>query len=193
MRKEFPDDWSKLHYTQVKANIEYLLKNYKKYGVGCWVATSSNRKVGVWVGGNVKIVFDTKLDSYTINGRLVTSLTGTLYEPLDELFKASKSYYESGKTRRAQETRSRQNIQAWWNERGTLVKLIGGCCVALSVAMYLGAAIDSRDNKINEMVNERKKEYPGYLEGERALKLYEDSLKENISVWPWRNRHEKGN
>ena len=217
--KEFPSDWSKLHHTQVKANIEYLLKNYKKYGVtmsdyddgrirvvGNDVkydgVVSNNCKVRVQIGDDIIIGWNTKLDCYTINGRLVTSLTGTLYEPIDELFKACVVSYKTvnslkkqTKTHRPKKKASefRRNMSEWWNYNKPYVLVFGGLAVFLACAVMYERIDCNYKTTVQEKVKEKlQKEYPGYSEYEARKQQITDSIEDCTNKFSaWRNR-EKG-
>ena len=189
--KKFPSDWSKLHHTQVKANIEYLLNNYKRHGV----AMSGCDDNTVRIGDDIKIVFNTDLDCYTINGRLVTDLTKTLYGPLDELFKVCKAYHESIKTHRAQQTKSRQNISAWWDDTKPFELLFGGFATLFAVIGMVVCMEDNYTTTVQEKVKEKlQQEYPDYSGYEGRKQQITDSIKDCTNKFnAWRNRREKGN
>ncbi|MBO4583000.1 MAG: hypothetical protein J5714_03035 [Alphaproteobacteria bacterium] len=178
MRKEFPSDWSKLHHTQVKANIEYLLNNYKKYGVPRLPYENNVR-----IGDEINIDWYNEFGWYTINGRLVTGLTKSLYGPLDELFKACVSY-------RFVERSTKKK----WNNAKPYVLFFDGLAVFIAcVVMYATITWNYQDT-VEEKVKEKlQQEYPDYSGYEERKQQITDSIKDCTNKFSaWRNR-EKGN
>ena len=178
--------------------IRVVGNNVKYDGV-----VSNNCKVRVQIGDDIIIGWNTKLDCYTINGRLVTSLTKSLYGPLDELFKACVVSYKTvnglkkqTKTHRPKKKASefRRNMSEWWNYNKEYVLLFGGLA-AFFAYVYMGARIyDNYENTVQEKVKEKlQQEYPDYSGYEERKQQITDSIGECTNPFrAWRNRREKG-
>ena len=176
-KMEFPKDWSKLPEDEVCKYIEHLCKHYKKYKVTHPVPNKIQiGDVAVYVT-NVRINKNNVITNYVINGRayLCDSKIGG---KISWLFSMCCDYARP----------SKEKLQEWWYWNGALVYALVGLVVIAGSVTELGVLTARKERAIQNKLYERKKEIPNYLEYEAALKAYEDSLNNTISMWPWKNK-----
>ena len=178
-KSSFLNDWSNLTESQVSENIEYLLKNYRKYKI-------TNPEL-----------YKIQIENVVIEIKEIRTAKGILYRHF--VINGRAFPYDSSLGRKLSMLRMRcwehinadtfkKKAQKWWtwNKPIILDTLCG--FILLTVLISVSVLHANKDRMIKEKVNARKREFPNYIEYERALEAYQDSLNKNISMWPWGNR-----
>lgn len=177
--RTFPDNWSDLSIDQAQMNIIYLLRNYKRYKI----TVQDDGTVRI---GNITIEYKKaqqilryKFDVYVINGRSFTSDSenGKALATLCDLCKSHARPFK-------------QKVSEWWLANRYPIFWTAIVFVVINVAQSYQDSKNRKEKIIREKIDEWKKQHNNVLDYGEALRLYEDSLRENIPLW--RNgQHEK--